>query len=148
MNTTYWMERQWNLKVKVIPILILTKIFPSVHETWYLKVLILTLQNDFLFTVMPTSHGTVVHFTTDTRLKSILDCGVYAQILLICGHWPDTLVNWETNQHCLSLYSWWKLLFFYLLSEPVCRHESGRCHSFLTNSSIVCCLTFPVFLLH
>ena len=40
-NTTIWMERQWNLKVKVIPILILTEIFPSVHETWYLKTLIL-----------------------------------------------------------------------------------------------------------
>ena len=31
---------QWNLKIKVIPILILTKIIPSVHETRYLKTFI------------------------------------------------------------------------------------------------------------
>ena len=40
-NTTNWMGRRRNLKIKVIPILILTELFPSVHETWYLKALIL-----------------------------------------------------------------------------------------------------------
>ena len=28
---------EWNLKIKVIPVLILIEISPSVHETWYLK---------------------------------------------------------------------------------------------------------------
>ena len=41
-NTTNWMGRWWNLKVKLIPILILTEIFPSVYETWYLKTFIKT----------------------------------------------------------------------------------------------------------
>ena len=39
-GTTNWMERRWNLKIDVIPILILTEIFPSAPETWYLKTLI------------------------------------------------------------------------------------------------------------
>ena len=33
------MGRRLNLKIKVIPILVLTEIFPSVHETWYLRIL-------------------------------------------------------------------------------------------------------------
>ena len=32
--TSIWMGRRWNLKIKVITILILTEIFPSVHETY------------------------------------------------------------------------------------------------------------------
>ena len=36
-NATNWMGRRWNLKIKVIPILILTKIFPSVHKTCHFK---------------------------------------------------------------------------------------------------------------
>ena len=39
-NTTNWMGRQWNLKIMATPILTLTEIFPSVHATWYLKILI------------------------------------------------------------------------------------------------------------
>jgi hypothetical protein len=31
-NTTNWMGRQWSLKLKVISILILTEIFPTVHQ--------------------------------------------------------------------------------------------------------------------
>ena len=34
---TNWLGQRRSLKVKVIPILILTEIFPSGHETWYLK---------------------------------------------------------------------------------------------------------------
>ena len=46
-NTTIWMGRRWNLKIKVIPILILTGIFPSLHETWYLKTFISENLNTF-----------------------------------------------------------------------------------------------------
>ena len=35
-NTTNWMGWRWKLTINIIPILILTEIFPSVQETWYL----------------------------------------------------------------------------------------------------------------
>ena len=36
-NMPNWMRRLWGFKTKAIWILILTEIFPSVFETWYLK---------------------------------------------------------------------------------------------------------------
>ena len=40
INISNWMERHWSLKMKVISVLIIIEIFPSVLETWYLKTLI------------------------------------------------------------------------------------------------------------
>ena len=36
-NITNWKGRRWNLKIKVIPVSIITEIYPLVHKTWYLK---------------------------------------------------------------------------------------------------------------
>ena len=59
-NTNNWMGRRWSLKIKAIPVLILTEIFPSVYELWYWK----TLRNESIM------YFSLVLFFLDVRFQA------------------------------------------------------------------------------
>ena len=77
-GTTNWMGWRWYMKIKVIPILILTEMFPLVHETWYLKTLFLCVTN---FQYMLTT--SVLNFAvTCSPVPDVWPEGLRAAVLL------------------------------------------------------------------
>ena len=64
------MGRRWRMKLNVTSILILTEIFPSVHETCYLKTLILHLAITEILTRDHSLSNSLFHLTDDVRINT------------------------------------------------------------------------------